>query len=60
MPEKLWKFGEYVTGFRSDKRVLIAPSISAITAEVASWIAGTQAREFTVLGTLVDGGNWRN
>src|ERR1700723_1276975 len=49
--------GEYVTGFRSGQRVLIAPM--HFCGHCVQCLAGLQnhCREFTVLGNAVDGGN---
>jgi NADPH:quinone reductase-like Zn-dependent oxidoreductase len=49
--------GEYVTGFKSGQRVLIAPM--HFCGHCAKCVAGlqNQCREFTVLGNGVDGGN---
>src|SRR5438477_11740342 len=49
--------GEYVTGFKSGQRVLLAPM--HFCNHCAKCVAGVQnqCREFTVRGNLVDGGN---
>jgi NADPH:quinone reductase-like Zn-dependent oxidoreductase len=49
--------GEYVTGFKTGQRVLIAPM--HFCGHCAKCVAGwqNQCREFTVLGNGVDGGN---
>jgi len=49
--------GEYVTGFKSGQRVLLAPM--HFCNHCAKCVAGLQNQcpEFTVLGNLVDGGN---
>lgn len=51
------EIGEYVTGFRSGQRVLIAPMHSC--GHCSKCVAGlqNQCREFTVLGNAVDGGD---
>ncbi len=49
--------GEYVTGFKSGQRVLLAPM--HFCGRCAKCVAGVQnlCREFTVLGNAVDGGD---
>jgi NADPH:quinone reductase-like Zn-dependent oxidoreductase len=49
--------GEYVGGFKTGQRVLIAPMF--FCGHCANCVAGrqNQCREFTVLGNAVDGGN---
>ena len=49
--------GEYVSGFKSGQRVLVAPM--HYCGHCAKCVAGlqNQCREFTVLGNAVDGGN---
>ena len=51
------EIGEYVTGFKTGQRVLIAPM--HFCGHCAKCLAGlqNQCREFTVLGNAVDGGN---
>src|SRR3989442_763069 len=49
--------GEYVSGFKSGQRVLLAPM--HFCGHCTKCVAGlqNQCREFTVLGNAVDGGN---
>lgn len=51
------ELGEYVTGFKKDQRVIVAPM--HFCGHCEKCLAGLQnhCREFTVLGNAVDGGN---
>ena len=51
------EIGEYVTGFRTGQRVIVAPM--HFCGHCEKCLAGSQnhCREFTVLGNAVDGGN---
>jgi NADPH:quinone reductase-like Zn-dependent oxidoreductase len=49
--------GEYVSGFRADQRVLLAPMHFCGRCPACADGRQNQCREFTVLGNAVDGGN---
>ncbi len=51
------EIGEYVTGFKTGQRVLLAPMHYCGRCEKCASGLQNQCREFTVLGNLVDGGN---
>lgn len=49
--------GEYVSGFKTGQRVLLAPMHFCLHCEKCAAGLQNQCREFTVLGNAVDGGN---